>query len=39
MPQSELHKRRKMKNLAVMAGIFGFIALVFIVTILKLVIP
>lgn len=36
MPHSELHTRRNRKNLAVAGGICAFIAVVFIVTIMKL---
>ena len=36
MPHSELHERRKSKNIAVLAGVFGFVAIVFVITILKL---
>jgi hypothetical protein len=36
MPHNELHDRRKRKNLAVGGGIVAFIAIVFIITILRL---
>lgn len=36
MPESELHTRKKSKNYAVLAALIGFIALVFVVTILKM---
>lgn len=39
MPESELHARKKSKNLAVLAALLGFIALVFVVTILKMAVP
>jgi hypothetical protein len=38
MPQSDLHTRRKAKNFAVLAALLGFIALVFIVTIVKMMV-
>jgi hypothetical protein len=36
MPKSELHTRRKSKNLAMLAAIIGFVVLVFVITILKM---
>ncbi len=36
MPHSELHTRRNRKNWAVAAGLCAFIALVFIVTVMKI---
>jgi hypothetical protein len=39
MPESELHTRRRTKNYAVLAAIVGFIAVVFVVTILKMSVP
>lgn len=36
MPKSELHQRRKQKNLVVLALVFGFAALIFLTTILRM---
>jgi len=36
MIQSEVHKRQKSKNLAMLIGLVAFIALVFAVTILRM---
>lgn len=36
MPHSDLHARRKSKNVAVGAGVVGFIILIFVVTILRM---
>lgn len=36
MPKSELHNRKKTKNYAVLAGIIALVALIFVVTILKM---
>lgn len=36
MPKSELHKRKQSKNYAVLAAILAFVALVFVVTILRM---
>jgi predicted nucleic acid-binding Zn ribbon protein len=36
MPQSELHERRRKKNYAVLGVMLGFIALIFVVTILRM---
>lgn len=36
MPKSELHTRKRGKNYAVLAAILGFVAIIFVVTILKM---
>lgn len=36
MPHSDLHKKKKKKNLTVLAMIFGFIALIWIITMIKI---
>lgn len=36
MPHSELHKSKKKKNLVILALIFGWIALIWIITMVKM---
>lgn len=35
MPKSDLHKSKKKKNLAILAIVFGWIALIWIITMIK----
>jgi hypothetical protein len=36
MPHSELHKKKKAKNFAVLAGLLGLCALIWVVTMIKM---
>ena len=36
MPHSELHKKKKMKNLAILGAIFAWIALIWAITMIKM---
>lgn len=36
MPRSELHNKKKSKNLAVLAGILGLCALIWVITMIKM---
>lgn len=36
MPHSDLHKKKKAKNYMILALLFGFIAIVWVVTMLKM---
>lgn len=35
MPLSELHKKKRLKNLAILAAIFGWCALIFCVAVIR----
>lgn len=35
MPHSELHKKKRLKNFLILAAIFGWIALIWAITMLK----
>lgn len=36
MPHSELHKKKRKKNMAVLAALIGFMAMVWIITMVKM---
>lgn len=36
MPLSDIHKRKRAKNLVILAAVFGWIALIWIITMIKI---